>query len=282
MRAGDEPRAERPAGLERLAPGYAPLFERAASVLAADPRVRAVWVSGSLARGDADAFSDLDLLVAVADAEFDSFAASWRSWLAQITPTVLAREIPFLRGSLYSLTPDCERLDVVLERVSALAASPFRTRAVVFDRDGLAARIPKPAPASGPDRAKLATAIEESLRYLALLPAVLGRGELLLAQEGYGHLRRRISELFLEANAPLPTTGAKHWRDKLSPEQYAVLEALPWPEATREALVAANLAAGRALLAHGRPIAAKLEVPWPEPLERSVRAYLLRELGESL
>ncbi|MBM4336747.1 MAG: hypothetical protein FJ108_12685 [Deltaproteobacteria bacterium] len=279
---GTESQVRRPAALDALPRGYAALFERAASVLAADPRVRAVWVSGSLARGDADAFSDLDLLVAVADAEFDSFAASWRSWLAQITPTVLAREIPFLRGSLYSLTPDCERLDVVLERVSALAVSPFRTREVVFDRDGLDARVPKPAPASGPDRAKLASAIEEPLRYLALLPAVLGRGELLLAQEAFGHLRRRISELFLEANAPLPTTGAKHWRDKLSAEQYAVLESLPWPEATREALVEAHLAAGRALLAHGRPIASKLGVSWPEPLERAVREYLLRELGVSL
>jgi hypothetical protein len=271
----------RPRALGRLSPRYLPLFERAANVFGADERVRALWVGGSVAREDADAHSDLDLLVSVADADFDAFAAAWREWLAAITPTVLARQIPFLPGSVYSLTPGCERLDVVVERASAVRSSRF-ARAVVFDRDGLDAARAAPPPPPGPDRARVETAIEEPLRYLALLPAVLGRGELLLAQEGYGHMRRRISELFLEENAPLPVTGVKHWRDKLSPEQYAVLESLPWPAATREALLAANLEVGRALLRYGRPIADKLGVPWPEALERAVRAHLERELGVTL
>ncbi|HTO08221.1 MAG TPA: nucleotidyltransferase domain-containing protein, partial [Myxococcota bacterium] len=231
-------KVSRPPGLTRLPPGYLPLFERAANVFAADPRVRALWVGGSVAREDADAWSDLDLLVAVSDGEFDAFAAAWREWLALITPTVLARQVPFVPWIIYSLTPTCERLDVVFERASAVRGSRF-VRALVFDRDGLDASRPAPAPPAGPDRAKVETAIEEPLRYLALLPAVLGRGELLLSQEAWGHMRRRLSELFLEENAPLPVTGVKHWRDKLSPEQYAVLESLPWPAATREALIAA-------------------------------------------
>ena len=270
----------RPPGLTRLASGYLPLFERAVNVFVGDERVRALWLGGSVAREDADAHSDLDLLVTVADAEFDGFAAAWREWLAAITPTVLARQIPFLQGSVYSVTPSCERLDVVTERVSALRVSRFH-RAVVFDRDGLDASRPAPPPPPGPDRAKVETAIEEPLRYLALMPAALGRGELLLAQEAWGHMRRRLSELFLEENAPLPVTGVKHWRDKHTPEQYAVLESLPWPAATREALIAANLEIGRALLRHGRPIAEKLGVPWPEELERAVRVHLERELGVS-
>jgi len=268
----------RPASLAALPAAYQALFDRAAAVFWADPRVRALWVSGSLARADADAHSDLDLVAAIADAEFDAFAADWRSWLAEITPTVLAREIPFLRGSVYTLTPGCERLDVIVERASTakMARGP---RACVFDRDGLDAQRPPPPPPAAPDRAKVTTAIEEPLRYLALLPAVLGRGELLLSQEGYGHMRRRISELFLESNAPLPATGVKHWRDKLTAEQYAVLEALPWPEATRESLLAAHRAVFRALCAHGRPIAEKLGVPWPSEREAAVRAHLARELG---
>ena len=272
---------QRPAGLERLPPGYRALLERAAQVLGRDGRVRALWVGGSLARGDADAYSDLDLIASVRDADFGALAESWREWLAEITPTVLARQIPFLPGSFYSLTPTCERLDLVLERVSAVRSSRY-ARAVVFDRDGLDAERPLAAPPAPPDRAKVETAIEEPLRYLALLPAVLGRGELLLAQEGYGHMRRRISELFLEENAPLPTTGVKHWRDKLRPEQYAVLESLPWPAANRDALIAANLEVGRALLRHGRAVAAKLGVAWPVELERAVRAHLVRELGVDL
>jgi hypothetical protein len=271
-----------PDDIDVLPAGYRDLLERAVEVLAADERVRAVWLSGSLARGDADVASDLDLLVAVADAEHEAFAASWREWLAAITPTVLARPLPFLAGSFYSLTPDCLRLDVVVEPVSMVANSFFHARRVVFDRDGLDASVPDAPPAAGPDRAKVETAIEEPLRYLALLPSVLARGEVMLSQEGLGHMRRRVSELFLEANAPLPTTGVKHWRDKLTDEQYAVLESIPWPAATHDAVTDASLAAGRALIEHGRPIAERLGIEWPQALEDAVRAYLQRELGVTL
>ncbi len=74
----------------------------------------------------------------------------------------------------------------------------------------------------------------------------------------------------------------KHFRDKLRPEQYALLESLPWPEATREALIAANLEVGRALLRHGKIAAAQVGLTWPEALERAVRAHLVRELGVDL
>jgi predicted nucleotidyltransferase len=272
---------QRPASLAALPPGYHALFDRAAQVLWADTRVRALWVSGSLARADADAFSDLDLVVAVEDAGFDEFAADWRSWLAAITPTVIAREIPFLRGSVYSLTPTCERLDVVVERASAVK-NAFLPRAVVFDRDDLDAQRPRPLPPAGPDPQKVAFAIEEPFRYLAMFPVLLGRNDFLLGQEAWGHLRRRLSEVFLAANAPLPATGVKHWRDKLTPAQYAVLESLAWPEATREALVDAHVAILRAFVAHAKPIAERLGVTWPHALEDAVRAQWRRELGVEL
>lgn len=277
-----DPTFETPGGLNHMPPGYRALFERAAGVLFADERVRALWVSGSLARGDADASSDLDLIATVRDADFDAMAASWREWLGAITPTVLARQIPFLQGSFYSVTPGCERFDLVLERVTAVKGNRFFARKAVFDRDGLDALRPPPLPPAPPDRNKVETAIEEPLRYLAMMPAMLKRNDPLLMQEAWGHLRRRISELFLEANAPLPTTGVKHWKDKMTPEQYAVLESLRWPDASRESLIAAHVAVWRALEAHGRPIAEKLGVRWPSELEAAVRAHLARELGVEL
>jgi hypothetical protein len=260
---------------------YGVLLERAAAVFGADPRVRALWVSGSLARNDADQHSDLDLIATVRDADFGALASSWREWLAAITPTVLAREIPFLPGSIYTLTPTCERLDIVLERENG-ARTNRQPRLAVFDRDGLESQRPAATPPAGPDPVKVLTAIEEPLRYVALTPAVLGRGEFLLAQEGFGHLRRRLSEIFVEANAPLPTTGVKHWRDKLTDEQYAVLESFPWPKANREELLAAHLEGVRLIIRHAKPIAEKLGVRWPIELENAVRAHLREELGVDL
>jgi hypothetical protein len=267
-----------PEGLAPMPDGYRDLLDRAVSVLSHDERVRALWVHGSVGRGDADASSDLDLLLAVADDSFDELWATWPQWLAAITPTVLARALPFIPGIFYSLTPDCLRLDVVLEPVSAVPATGFRSRALVFDRDGLAALVPEAVASPGPDPAKVEIAIEEPLRYLSLLPAMLDRGALLLVQEGYTHIRRRIVELYLEANAPQPTVGRKHGRMQLTDEQYAVLEALPWPQATRDELIAAHAVIGSRLVEVGRTVAAQVGVSWPQPLEDAVRAHLRREL----
>ena len=75
-----------------LEPGYAHIYQRAVAVFEADERVRALWLSGSLARGDADRASDLDLLLAVRDSDHAEFLAKWRGWLAEITQTLIARE----------------------------------------------------------------------------------------------------------------------------------------------------------------------------------------------
>ena len=155
---------ERPAIVDRLEPGYGRLLDRAVEVLDADDRIRAIWLSGSLARGTADSVSDLDLLLAVDDGRFDEFAREWKEWLADITPTVIARALPFLPGSVYCVTPDRLRLDVVSERVSALANSMFRTRAAVLDKDGLDALIPPVLAGAGPSAERVAQLIEEFYR----------------------------------------------------------------------------------------------------------------------
>ena len=49
-----------------------------------------------------------------------------------------------------------ERLDVVVEAVSAVPISQFRYRLPVFDRDGLTALVAAPAPEPGPDRDRIA------------------------------------------------------------------------------------------------------------------------------
>lgn len=272
----------RPAALSVLAGGYQSLFDRAVDVLLADERVRALWVHGSVGRGEADASSDLDLILAVEDQAFDELWSTWPDWLALITPTVIARPLPWIPGILYALTPDCLRIDVVTERVSAVPTSGFGRRALVFDRDGIDARVPPPPVPPGPDRAKVETAIEEPLRYLALLPALLDREAYLLVQEGYGHIRRRLVELFQEANAPQMAVGVKHGRFQVTDEQYAVLEALPWPQATRDELVDAHRVIGSRLLEIGPPIAALVDLPWPQALEDAVRGHLRRQLGVEL
>ena len=271
---------ERPAVIEALAPGYGRLFERTMAVLAADERVRAVWLSGSVARGDADAASDLDFIVTVADEDHRAFSADWQSWLAAITDTVLAKPLTFAPGSFYAVTPDWHRLDVVVERASDVRASAFRTRIAVLDRDGLAGCVPPEAPATLPSAEKLTSLAEEFLRLYGLLPVILLRRDWLAGLEGVHALRGVLYEVFAESNGPHPLTGAKRRSEKLSQEHRRVLAALPSGEASRDGVIDAHLALLGAFRTHVPAICERFGAAWPGRLERATLAHVERGLEE--
>lgn len=265
---------DRPSIVDILEPGYGPLLDRLVEVLDADDRVRAIWLSGSVARGTADAVSDLDLLLAIDDGRFDEFAAEWKQWLAAVTPTVIARALPFLPGSLYCVTPDRLRLDIVSERVSALTNSMLRIRTAVLDKDGLGLLVPPASPGPGPSTARVAQLIEEFYRDYGMFPVGTVRRDWLLGLEAIHLIRTLLYQLFVESNAPLPAMGVKQWSAKLTPAQIAVLEALPTGRAERDAVIRAHEAVSVAFVTHARMIAADLGVAWPAELHRSTVAYL--------
>jgi hypothetical protein len=265
--------AVRPEVIGVLEPGYDLLFDRAVSVFESDNRVRALWLSGSLGRGDADAMSDLDLLVAVTDDGLPTFAEAWREWLADITPTLIARALPFAPGSLYAVTPDRLRIDVVAEPASRVPTSPFRHRLVVFDRDGLDALVPQPA-SEGPSRDRVAALVEEFFRDVGMFPVVLEREDWLLGLEAIHLVRSLLYQLFVEVNAPLPSMGVKQWSTKLTLSQRAALESLPTGAADRASVVAAHHQAAAAFELHARAACRALDIPWPEELATATHRYL--------
>jgi predicted nucleotidyltransferase len=79
---------EHPSGC-KLPPGYVSLLDRFIEVVVGDPRVRAAWAHGSVARGDADEVSDLDVIIAVADDDIPAFAAGRRDRLDEVTPIAM-------------------------------------------------------------------------------------------------------------------------------------------------------------------------------------------------
>ena len=263
----------RPDILAVLEPGYDALFDSAAEVFEADARVRAMWLSGSLGRGDADAMSDLDILVAVEDDGLPAFADAWRDWLARITPTLIARALPFAPGSLYAVTPERLRLDVVAEPASRVAHSPFRHRAVVFDRDGLDALVPRPE-GVGPSADRVSMLVEEFFRDVGMFPVVLEREDWLLGVEAIHLVRSLLYQLFVEMNAPLPPMGVKQWSTKLTPTQRAILEALPTGATSFASMMDAHSVVERAFREHARAACEELGVEWPSELEAATDRYL--------
>ncbi len=270
-----------PAPLTALVPSYRPLFDRLLSVCEGDDRIRALWLSGSLAKGTADGGSDLDIVVAVRDGDFDDFAGHWREWLATITPTLLARELPFARGCFYSTTTGCERLDVISEPVSNLSASRHRYRRVIFDRDGLDATVPAPDPLPGPDIDRLRWIVEEFFRIEAIAPFLLNqRRDYLAVVNGVQSLQLMLYDVFVECNQPQPPTGIKQWSARLTSEQRDILTALPVAKPERDSIVAALSAVVSVMRTAGRAAVTACGASWPGELDEGVQRFFERSLQD--
>jgi hypothetical protein len=199
-----------------LPPGYGQLLDRCLEVMYNDPRVRAAWVHGSVARGEADAVSDLDVIIAVADEQLPEFASGWRARLDAITPTVMARPSFGNTGSWLAITPTCERFDLWVEPASQVASSSVRDRRVLFDRDDLAPLVPAPAPPAQPSTEKFA---ELHGRFTAAASVARVADELLMLQVIYV-LRWILYDAYVESNRPLPPSGLKRWSAKLTDDQH--------------------------------------------------------------
>lgn len=74
------------------APDREPLLRRIAEQLEADARVAAAWLTGSIGRGEDDAWSDLDLHVAVYDQHLRAFLVDRHALYDRIGRTVLIQQ----------------------------------------------------------------------------------------------------------------------------------------------------------------------------------------------
>lgn len=268
-----------PAPLAVLPPSYRPIFDRLLAVCESDERIRALWLSGSLAKGTADGGSDLDTMLAIRDDDFDEFAARWREWLATITPVLLARELPFARGSFYCTTTGCERLDVICEPAGKVAASRHRYRRVVFDRDGLDAAVPAPEAIPGPDPERLRSLVEEFFRIEAIAPFMLNqRRDYLVVVNGVQSMQRMLYDVFVQCNQPQPPMGIKQWSARLTPEQRQIMTALPVAAPERGSIIAALRAVGHAMRTAGRAAVTRSGCDWPVDLDNGVQRFIDRSL----
>jgi predicted nucleotidyltransferase len=256
--------------LAPLEPGYLDLLARVVDHLAGDERVRAVWLSGSVGRGVADAGSDLDLVVTVTDATPWGDPAAWA-----VVDAVISIPIPGVAGIAFT-TSEGLRLDVVLETPDEIPASPYGHRLALIDRDGLAP--PRSLPAGQPpDEARLQDLVLEVLRQCAIFPAaVVAREDWLLGQVAVHQHQRMLYELLVETNRPLPAMGIKQWSRRLTPAQRDLLVGLPAPAADRESVVEAMAAVRAAFLTHGRAELESAGGTWPSDVDDAIAAYWAR------
>ncbi|HUC22372.1 MAG TPA: aminoglycoside 6-adenylyltransferase [Streptosporangiaceae bacterium] len=254
------------------------LVERIAGVLQEDERVRAAWLCGSHARGTNDEYSDIDVWLVVQPAGVTQFTDDWPNLSDKISPTVLRQQVRTLPVFSH-ITPEWLRFDVAIGTPEDVPKRSRSTVSLLFDRDGLDAKLGPPLAPLQPDATRVRSLTTEFLRVLGLLPVVAGRSEYEVGVSGVGLLREMLIQLMLQDVAVADRGGALHLRGLLPEARLQALRDLPPIAATREAVIAGHLACARLFLPIARELSDRTGVRWPAELEQSVREHLHRSLA---
>ena len=248
------------------------LVDRVVDDLAADPRVRGLWLTGSFGAGTADEYSDVDMFVLVAEAHVDGYASEWLGRVApRYRPLLVRRRGP---GAVFEhLLPGWLRWDVVVGGPAGLNDLDPDRVLELLNRDSV---HPRPSFRAGVEAGTVRELTEEFLRVLGMLPLVVGRGELVTAVTGASLLRQLLTTLLRYRAEGPRLSGALRLNEVLPPDEVAALAALPPVYADRGAVVRAHLSCAAMFL----PVARDLLGPdHPRELEAACWEHLRLHLG---
>ncbi|HET8626361.1 MAG TPA: nucleotidyltransferase domain-containing protein [Thermomicrobiales bacterium] len=191
------------------------LIARVREVCRADDRLVAAMMYGSFARGEGDAFSDVEFILFFADDLLP--ALDQRAWVAQIAPVALnfvnefgigtAIFDTFIRGEFhFDRASDIAKVD---ESWRSTDWFPSLDATLVLDRTGeltrrLAALIGPPPARDAPEQIRFLA--DSLVNWLLFGSNVLARGELARALDLLGHAQRYLLWL-----ARLATGATEHW-----------------------------------------------------------------------
>jgi predicted nucleotidyltransferase len=242
-----------------------------------DCRVRAAWLEGSFARGEADAWSDIDLHLIVEEPE--TFGAV--EWLAALMPLLLADSIPGLPGAFICLTPDWVHIDLNLHSLEEELRQET-TRRVLVDKDAL---IPSTSSPEFSSRRPFFPAQQAQIFLYLMGNAVtaLQRGDLIALSQTTVMMRDGLLIPLMLAENGIPNeTGAKRVARHLTTEQQDCLERLPAIGLTEIGLREAQRTLALEYLTRARRLAEACTAVWPAELERAAKQLWLHELGIDL
>ena len=247
------------------------LLDRLTAALASEPRVRAAWLSGSLGRGEGDAWSDGDDTVRVEAGDLASVVAAFRAPRPDMPPVVFGQ---LVHGRVVSaVTPDWERFDLTFVTPPDLA---WLDGASMVPLLGNVPAPPARPPADPREAAaRVETLAAEFLRVMGLAPVAFGRGEWIVARQGLDLLRGLLVDLMLEENGVPPgARGVKRLNPFLTADQRLTLEALAAPPAERRALLDAQRDLAGLFLPRAKALAQRSGATWPAEFEEATRRRL--------
>lgn len=257
--------------LASLRPEYLDIARDLVEGLADDPRVRAVLLTGSVATGTADPYSDLDISVVVADADTVDVLVSE---LPDKIPDLVHSSV-LTRGPVRvftAVTAGWLRVDVLVESAAVATRRAQPPHLVMIDNDRITDRLR--VAVGHPQSADPVRFVEEFLRVMGLLDVVIGRQEYFVGTQGVMLLRDYLVDLFYLENDRARRGGHKRLRPDLTPEQDAVLAAQPPLVADEASIVEGHFAAAGIFLPRARALLSTRDLGWPEPFEASTERHL--------
>jgi predicted nucleotidyltransferase len=221
--------------LDRL-PRHRELLERAFARFRDDIRVVGLVLGGSLARGGADFYSDVDLYVMVRDGAFEDVVAERNSTSQAVGSPLFAFDVdPVPGGSIdhIVLYEGPVKFDFMYLRESDLGTHPrWDGCAVLKDTHGRVGAVVARSEALGPPRPSAEGLWELNQKFWTLCWYAFGkieRGELWEALEGLHSIRTLALVPLLDWSAERPHEGYRRLERKTNREQASRLSATVAP-----------------------------------------------------
>ena len=142
----------------------------------------------------------------------------------------------------------------------------------------MTAQLPAATP-TAPSPATVAKLVQDWFHFSGMAEVLATHEDWLLGDEHLHFLRDLLYKVYVEANQPLPPMGLKRWSEKLTPDQRNTLLRLPTSVRDVTELAAARVALSTAFLETARPLATRLDVPWPVDLEAAATQHVRDILG---
>jgi predicted nucleotidyltransferase len=245
--------------------------------LQADSHIRAAWLEGSLGRGSADRYSDIDLHLFLKDTAQPAFSQNIGDWLSEVRPLVLCT-LMFGGHMVNALTNDGLRIDLWPHVEEASEIDALSTL-VLHETPGSLIRAVAPVPDPVVLGQRVLGLIQEFWRCISLLPAVLGRNETLVAVQGLSTELGLITELLIAGSETRRDRGVRNLNAYLPPETRRRLEhTAALPNLSLQALADAHLSLATLVHIEGPALAERFSFAYPEALEETVTTCVQAEL----
>jgi len=206
------------------------VMERAASIAKGFQRyvgVRAVFVGGSLAAGNADEYSDLDIYVVVRKSDYRRILARAHSVLRSSGELVFLKRLDHGFAMDVFVYEDGIRGELGIARTADLASLHYGPYLVMFDRDGLLNGYVFPgwAPKTEADKqAAIADCLLWFWRGALLAGGYLARGDLWSLAHQINEMRSRVADLLRLEAGMWPEGGLSKLGRELPSDKLTVLK----------------------------------------------------------